>query len=193
MNPETHISLIAAAASAAGPQSGYTRTETRLRNGEEVEVEVIDVGAWKAKVTEIALDLIGLTDERSDLSKALATIEGAADKSSKQYKAFTGVVLRAEPERSSKRGVITLDTGTTLTDLKDSINGGNLPAGQEQIRTERTDNPSGRAMANKMRSLIGRKVLVYVEIETIKNSTKTARVLRHVIDQGPAAEFTSAA
>jgi hypothetical protein len=194
MNPETNIALIAAATTAAGPQANYTRSETRLRDGEEVDVQVLDLDTWKATVTSIALDLLGLADERSDLSKAILTIEGAADETNKRFKRFTGAVLRVEKERSSTRGVVTfVATKPTTQESRDAINGGNLPMGQEQFRTERTDNPVGRAMARKMRALIGHRVLVYIDVEPTKGGGRGVRTVRHVVDLGLAAEFVNAA
>jgi hypothetical protein len=39
-------------------------------------------------------------------------------------------------------------------------------------------------MAKKVQSLKGHKVLVYVQLETMKGSDRKVRVLRHVVDKG---------
>lgn len=76
-------------------------------------------------------------------------------------------------EHSSTRGVVTLHTGTERSD-----------DGNEQIRTERTDNPVGLAMAKQVKDLVGHKVVVWVEVEQTKNGQSKVRVLRHVEDRG---------
>ncbi len=102
----------------------------------------------------------------------------AAEQISK-CKVFSGIVRDVKKEQSSTRGVITLHTGT------DRATDG-VPAGCEQVRTERTDNPEGLAMARKVKSLIGHRVLVWVEVEefTTGNVTKKMRVVRHTEDRG---------
>lgn len=98
-----------------------------------------------------------------------------------KLKKFVGVITEVKKEQSSQRGVITLHTGT------EQVRPG-VPAGHEQVRTDRTDSGgSGRALALKARSLIGHRVLVYVEVEEFIKKDKTpgkARVLRHVEDLG---------
>lgn len=177
--------LIAAAAIAAGPISDYTKTVKRISEGAEVEVIEADPETWRAKVTEIALDLHMLSEPRSAFAKAMTTIEGAGDKENKRYKAFVGTVLRCEKERTTTRAVVTLLTGSDR-ESKDAINKGqNLPLGQEQIRSERTDEADGLAMAKRLSRLIGHKVMVYVDNEPkTDGSGQSVRVLRHVVDLG---------
>lgn len=104
-------------------------------------------------------------------------------------KAFTGTVVAVAKEQSSTRGVITLNTGTEREN-KDSITKQPLPAGQEQIRTERTDNPGGKALAIKSRNLIGHKVVVWIEVESVPGKDFKVRVLRHIQDLGVDPSFT---
>lgn len=94
-------------------------------------------------------------------------------------KVFSGTVVDVKKEQSSTRGLVTLNTGTDRE--KDGLN-----AGEEQVRTERTDNPEGLAMAKKVRELKGRRVLVWVEVEEIKGGSSKVRVLRHIQDIGVA-------
>lgn len=95
-------------------------------------------------------------------------------------KTFIGTVTDVKKEQSSTRGVITLFTNTEQA--RDG-----LPAGHEQVRTDRTDSGvAGKALALKARSLIGHRVLVHVEIEEYqgKNGPGKVRVLRHLEDLG---------
>lgn len=94
-------------------------------------------------------------------------------------KVFSGTIVDIKKEQSSTRGLITINTGTDRE--KEGV-----PAGCEQIRTERTDNPEGKAMAKKVQGLKGNRVLVWVEVEEIKGGQSKVRVLRHVQDLGEA-------
>lgn len=124
---------------------------------------------WEAAVTSKAVEIAVMLGENSDVSKAINSIENC--------KIFTGTVTAVTKEQSSTRGIITLFTGTEQT--RDGI-----PAGHEQVRTERTDNPVGRALAIKARELIGHKVTVWVEVEAYNNGAGKVRVLRHIADRG---------
>lgn len=106
----------------------------------------------------------------------------AMDKAKDQLgkcKVFTGIVRDVKKEQSSTRGLITLYTGTDRA--KDGV-----PEGCETLRTERTDNPEGLAMAKKVKGLIDHKVTVWVEVEEYGNGSGKVRVLRHVESRGKA-------
>ena len=109
-----------------------------------------DRADWQFRVQENAVSIAVMAGETSSVAKAIESIE--------KSKVFTGTVVSVKREKSSTRGVITLHTGTDRT--KEGV-----PAGCEQVRTERTDNPIGLSMAKKMKALIGRKVVVWVEVE----------------------------
>lgn len=183
----TRTSLIAAAASAVGPKQAFTKTIIRKRNDEEVQVEVIDEAAWAAEVTQTATTLLDLVGEKGQFAMVLDAIEGAADKTNEKYKAFTGVVEKVKREQSTTRGVVYL-SGTGTQHLgKDPFTDEDLPMGWEVVRTDRTDNSAGFAMAKRIQdTLVGHKVLLYIEIETYNRGagTKKSRVLRHIVDLG---------
>jgi hypothetical protein len=106
----------------------------------------------------------------SDVADQVVKIQDAIAKSDKS---FIGTVLSVKKEESSTRAIVTLHTGTDRD-----------PDGNETVRTDRTDDPDGSLMAKKVQSLKGRKVRVYVQLETMKGSDRKVRVLRHVVDKG---------
>lgn len=158
MDVTTRTNIVAAAVVAAGPQGD-------------------DPATWAAQVQSNAIEIALMAENDSDIAKVLDVIQGASDPNNKVAKAFTGTVLTVKRESSSTRGLVTLHTGT------DRVKEG-VPEGAEQVRTERTDNPNGLAMAKKMQMLKGHKVLVYVEIEEFNGGAGKVRVLRHVRDLG---------
>lgn len=119
------------------------------------------------RVALAAAEITSWLDPRSEVSRAITQVANC--------KVFLASVVAIRKEKSSTRGVVTLHTGTDRSD-----------DGNEEVRTERTDSPIGRAMARRVQTeMIGRKVLVYVEVEPIGGDRKV-RVLRHIVDQGPA-------
>jgi len=106
----------------------------------------------------------------SDVADQVVKIQDAIAKSDKS---FIGTVLSVKKEESSTRAIVTLHTGTDRD-----------PDGNETVRTDRTDDPDGSLMAKKVQSLKGRKVRVYVQLETMKGRDRKVRVLRHVVDKG---------
>lgn len=130
---------------------------------------------WEAEVTMKAIEIAVLTGENSNVAKAVDVIATC--------KVFKGTVVEVEKEQSSTRGIITLDTGTER-EQKHSITKTVLPAGQEQIRTDRTDGALGKALAIKARGLKFHSVLVWVEVETVPGKDFKVRVLRHIQDLG---------
>lgn len=113
-----------------------------------------------------------LTAELSEGSLLWKTIDRMAES-----KKFVGTVVGVKREKSSTRGVVELFTGT-----KQEIDG--MDPGYERVRTDRTDSASGLMVASEAKSLIGHRVLVYVNVEDMRNSTKKVRVLVHLVDLG---------
>lgn len=133
-----------------------------------------DQSAWSNAVHEHAVGIAVMASETSQIARTLTSIENA--------KVFPGTVMQIRKERSSTRGLITLHTGTDRT--REGV-----PEGCEQVRTERTDNALGLAMAQKFKSLIGHRVLVWVEVEEYNNGQGKVRVVKHVEPLGVDAEF----
>lgn len=125
--------------------------------------------AWQARVQQNAVSIAVMASEKHEIAKAIEAIE--------ESKVFTGTVVGVKKEKSSTRGVITLFTGT------DRAREG-VPEGCEQVRTERTDNPNGMAMAMSVREMVGQRVKVWVEVEEYNNGAGKVRVLRHFEAQG---------
>jgi hypothetical protein len=125
-----------------------------------------DLAAWRLRVIENAASFAAMLSPSSDVSKAVASVLNS--------KVFTGTVLSVEKEKSSTRGLATLKTRVSE----------HSPDGTETVRTECTDSEYGRSMARRLRSLIGHKVIVWVEVQTMSNSTNKVRVVSHVEDLG---------
>lgn len=136
--------------------------------------QVPDGKDWEAEVTMKAIEIAVLTGENSNVAKAVDVIGTC--------KVFKGTILAVEKEQSSTRGVVTLSTGTQKEQVH-SLTKQPLPMGQECVRTDRTDNALGKAIALKSRGLTFHSVLVWVEVETMANGNKS-RVLRHIQDLG---------
>ena len=140
---------------------------------------------WEAEVTLKAIEIAVLTGEKSNVGKAVDVVLHP------DTKIFKGTIVEVEKEASSTRGLVTLNTGTER-ESKHGITKAVLPAGLEQVRTDRTDNALGKAIALRARSLKFHQVLVWVEIETMANGNKS-RVLRHVQDLGVDPAYAAAA
>lgn len=129
-------------------------------------------GDWSTQVHLRAAQIAAMVSDSSSVARVVDGVGNA--------KVFTGEVVSVHKEASSTRGVVVLNTGT------DRAHDG-LPAGHEQVRTDRTDSPVGMAMARMVRGLVGRRVVLWVELEG--SGDRKFRVLRHVepIDAKPAA------
>lgn len=123
-----------------------------------------DQAAWQTQVHANAVAIAVMASETSQITRSLESIENA--------KVFSGTVLQVKKEASSTRGVVTLHTGTDRS--RDGV-----PEGCEQVRTDRTDNPLGLAMARRVKSLVGQRVLVWVEVEEYNGGQGKVRVLKH--------------
>jgi hypothetical protein len=137
----------------------------------------------KSAAREIAVAL----SAESGIKKQLVALGKAIDKESKDGKVFIGTICSIRTEQTSKRALVTIYTGTDR-----AIDG--VPLGYETVRTERTDNPDGRALAREVQALIGHRATFYIEMESFGSGAnqKKSRVLRHVTDGGVDAKFDSA-
>lgn len=134
-----------------------------------------DPAGWEAAVEMLAVQLSTMVADNSRFAKAIERVGEA--------KVFRGSVVSVKQERSSTRGVVTLVTGTDRSNT-DAISKAALPAGCEQVRTDRTDSAVGLAMARKMSRLVGHDVLVWVFLEPYANGSSKVRVLVNVEDLG---------
>jgi hypothetical protein len=116
--------------------------------------------AWQARVRALAVDLFVLGDVVArDLQRL-----GAATK-------FPATLLAITVEETSTRGVLQLR---------------NVSGELEVIRTDRGDSDAGAAMIGRAQTLVGRRVLVYKEMEALASNPKhKARVAVHLMDLGP--------
>lgn len=168
MDNTSRTMIIAAAHAVAGP----------------VDVDAdpaVAVKQHRARVIEAITDLAILAnDETSWANKAIESVTGD------NVKRFSGVVVSVDKEKATTRGIVSLRT---------KIHPEYAPDGIEQVRTERTDDPVGLAMAKRLRSLVGHKVLLHVEMEQFTNkggTVRKSRVVRHVLDLGIDEEADSA-
>ena len=133
-----------------------------------------DLDAWRLRVLENAATFVAMLSPTSDVSKIIASVSGS--------KVFPATVLAIKKEDSSTRGLVTLKT---------RVDEKHAPDGTEQARTERSDSPIGLAMARKLRALRYHKVLVWIDVQTMTNSTNKVRVISHVEDLGEDPEFAA--
>jgi hypothetical protein len=125
-----------------------------------------DAEAWNGRVLELASQFTAMLAPNSTVSKVIDGVNNS--------KVFTGTVLEIKKEETSTRGLITLKTKVSE----------HSPDGTEQVRTERTDSPLGLSMARRVRALVNHRVVVWVEVQTMKNSTNKVRVITHIEDLG---------
>lgn len=125
-----------------------------------------DAEAWAGRVLELAAQFTAMLAPTSEVSKVIDSVSNS--------KVFTGTVLEIKKEESSTRGLVTLKTKVSE----------HSPDGTEQARTERTDTPLGLSMARRVRALVNHRVVVWVEVQTMKNSTNKVRVITHIEDLG---------
>lgn len=120
--------------------------------------------AWQARVRALAVDLFVLGDVVArDIQRLAAATR------------FPATLLGVAVEESSTRGVLLLR----------NVSGELEPA----IRTDRGDTDAGAAMIARAQGLVGRRVLVYKEMEALaSNPMHKARVVVHLMDLGPETE-----
>lgn len=168
MDAQTRTVIIASAYAAVGP----------IPTSEDAEQRAELIAQHRARVIDaIAGISVAAEDEKSWANKAIDQVTGP------NVKIFTGVVEKVSREKATTRGIVYLRT---------RVHAEYAPEGVEQVRTERTDDPVGLAMAQRLRGLQGHRVLLRVEIESFTSksggSSRKARVVRHVEDLGiPAA------
>jgi len=122
---------------------------------------------WPQRVTETAGRIAAMLDPRSEVSRAIGCLELA--------KVFPATVVEVKREASSTRALVTLKT--KVSDRH--------PDGVETARSERTDDPLGLAMARRLTSLKGHRVMLWVELEQMgANADRRVRIIRHVEDLG---------
>jgi hypothetical protein len=125
-----------------------------------------DRAAWNDRVLELAAQITAMTSPSSDVMTAIESVSNA--------KVFTAVLLEIKKEQSSTRGLVTLKTRVSE----------HAPDGTEQARTERTDTRQGLAMARRCRALVGHRVAVWVDLQTMKGGSNKVRVIAHIEDLG---------
>ena len=190
MTTSTNEQIILAALTATGPKPIFP-TRTRSQNPEEqarfdqefnaaVAQFEVDNTAYDQALKANAREIKVMLSDRSAITAQLAQLDKAIGDSS-DGKVFVGTVVNVAKEESSKRGVIFIHTGTEReAKFKDQV----LAPGQELVRTDRTDNPDGSAIARLGQRLIGHRVVLYVELEPTRNGQSKVRVVRHLEDKG---------
>ncbi|KQP63011.1 hypothetical protein [Nocardioides sp. Leaf285] len=182
MDDASRLNLTTAAVLATGPATAYTtQVKNEQPDGSFVEATVPDPQAWRAAVHTNAIDIYLMAEADGLVGKALRGIV-PQDKVTKR---FAGTVVGVRKEPSSTRGIVTIYTGTDREN-KDAISKQPLPAGCEQVRTERTDDAIGRAVARRMTTLLGHRVLLFIEMEAMSGNANghSVRVVRHAESLG---------
>lgn len=133
--------------------------------------------AYDQSVKANAREIKVMLGDKSRIVAQLNALDKALEPDNDGGKVFVGTIVSVTKEATSQRAQVTLFTGT------DRVNEG-VAAGCERVRTDRTDNLDGRAIARSAQLLIGHRVTVYVELEQIRGGTNKVRVARHFEDNG---------
>jgi hypothetical protein len=189
---EPNQQIILAAISATGPKPVFPLRAQFAEDdtaGFEAARASFDVtaAAWDQQFKANAREIKVMFGDRSKIGQQLAALDKAL--TGVEGKVFIGTIVRVDKESSSQRALVTLFTGTDRE--AKGADGSILPAGHEQVRTDRTDNLDGRAIARSATQLVGHRVAVYVELEAIKNGTTKVRVARHFGDEGTDPQFVN--
>ncbi|MGW8431189.1 hypothetical protein ACWGJ9_08695 [Curtobacterium citreum] len=186
MSSSTNEQVILAAITATGPKPVFpirgrsTDPEEQARLNSEYQAKVAEFElantAWDQSLKGNARDIKIMLTDRSAISKQLNQLDKAIGDSA-DGKVFVGTVVHVSKEERSTRAVVNVHTGTERETP-------GVPAGQEQVRTDRTDNSDGQAIARLATRLIGHRVTLYIELEPMKGGQKKVRVLRHIEDLG---------
>lgn len=128
---------------------------------------------WDSKLKSNVKSIALMLNDNSDVSRTINMLA--------ECKNFVGTILGVQKEASSTRGFLAIKT----TESKWA------PDGIETVRTERTDSSAeAKAFASRLRNeLIGHRVLVWVEMQEIRDSGQKVRVLQHVQDLGEDPDF----
>lgn len=191
MSDNNEIILAALTVTGAKPVAPVKGSKSADEYSSAIDEYNAEVIAYDQRLKASAREIKVMLTEQSPISKQLIALDKALDKNSSDGKVFIGTVVGVIKEPKTTRAIMTLFTGTDRT-VK-GHDGNVLPTGQEQLRTERTDNPDGRAMARAAQLLIGHRVTVYVELEAIRGGETKVRVLRHIEDGGADTNYAAAA
>ncbi|MFH8294936.1 hypothetical protein [Streptomyces sp. NPDC018059] len=114
---------------------------------------------WQARVRALAVDLFVLGDV---VARDLQRLASATT--------FPATLLAVTVEDTSTRGILRLR---------------NVSGELEVIRTDRGDSDAGAAMIARAQTLVGRRVLVYKDMEPLASNPKhKVRVAVHLMDLG---------
>jgi hypothetical protein len=123
-------------------------------------------GQYMERVRGLAIDLWIESGPKAELTRRLAELMNS--------QVFVGTLTAVEIEQSSTRAMLTL----TVTRDGESV--------EEMIRTDRTDGPTGRALWETAKGLIGHRVAIYKHMETRADPNKKYRCAKHIVDLGVA-------
>lgn len=125
-----------------------------------------DRHTYLARVRQLAVDLWLETSAESETVRRIAELAAC--------RTFPAVLLGVRVEPSTTRGVLTLRSWG--------------PEGerQEEIRTDRTDDPRGVQTLELARGLVGHRVTVYKLEEPGRSAYQRYRCAKHLVDLGPA-------
>lgn len=147
------------------------QTATLVTGGKGASESSEDYSQRVISNVPVAFDL--LTDTYAGPIKAAQSILNS--------KTFVATVDSVKFERPSTRVVVYLRTRPSDT----------YPDGIEPARTERTENDHNSAawkLGERLKSLIGERVLVWIENQPMGNGTRNVRVIQHVKPIGPGSD-----
>tara|TARA_R110002051_G_scaffold314950_5_gene392696 strand:- start:22217 stop:22858 length:642 start_codon:yes stop_codon:yes gene_type:complete len=176
INPADYDSPESANAAAAQAAADYDKAFSAYTDATAAYDQNLKANAREIKV---------MLGEKSRIGAQLNALDKAIAPDNDGGKVFVGTIVSVTKEEASQRAQVTMYTGTDRT--TDGV-----PAGCERVRTDRTDNLDGRAIARSAQLLIGHRVTVYVELEAIRNGTTKVRVARHFEDNGVNPDYDAA-
>ena len=121
--------------------------------------------AWKSKINQLIPEVAALLGQRSfQMRRALAMLDASV---------FTAPFVDAVLEETSKRLVVSFEHAVDR----------DHPDGRETIRTERTDTPTGKRMAERLHDVQpGQTLLCWKVLEEMRggdNAGRSVRILMH--------------
>lgn len=161
---DTNVLMLAVQAAAmAGSPDDYEDTD-----------DLTAAQQWNGVVLGNATRLWELASPEGMIGAHLARLEKCVNRDNKSA-VFVGQIVDVEYEKSSTRYKVILDS------INDS-------GEHETLRTERSDGELAgyvEMLAHKARNLIGRRVLIYKEVQPMSNkSGRAVRICQHLVDLG---------
>ena len=147
-------------------------TEAQIQRAEMIVIGAIAAAgnmnssvAWKSRINQLVPEVAAVLGPRSfQMRRALMMLDAAV---------FSAPFVEAKLEESSTRMIVSLEHAVD----KDH------PDGREHVRTERTDQPTGKRMAERLADVkAGQTLLCWKVLEEMRggeNAGRSVRILMH--------------